>query len=592
MPQPCRFECLEPRVLFAVSPYIRDVVTNYDASVGWGDGLLETLSPSVALIFEADITVTDTSDAALHRGPSQMHFAIYRDLDSDTWLDPEELAVPTVGPIGLLPLNGPATAHVETLLEPGDYLISFASVSGYDKHANAFEVYKSDGNIAGTLSRPPTLTVGRTRSIYEPPLPIEHGDTTPDPYDGTDFLGMNLHFRGVARVFTLTNDGDAPLNVTGIDLPAGFILYEEWDPTTTLAPGESVDLDVAFRPSAVGEHAGDLVIHSDDPRVPAFRFSVKGVVHSTVGAAYSSFTFPLGDIRPDLVLRRDDTSQTAIFQITDGAAAATHVLAGLPPAWRLAGVGELNGDRHADLIFRHAVTGANIAWLMEGTTRIGSVKLLTLHTTWSLGGVGDFDGDGRGELVWRNRANGSNVMWTLDAQTLAPTAAMMPRLAQTMWQAVGAGDFSNDGLADVLFRHRGTGANVVWAMDGTTRTGTLALPSMSPGIWEVVDVKNLVGPLEFTSGDAWRANVIWRHRTTGRIWEYAYETSGSLQTMRMIDGIDGPWRGPSVNGLPTTAAAASRSRVDAGNDRTRRTELAEDSLLDLEPLVELPTLAA
>jgi hypothetical protein len=45
------------------------------------------------------------------------------------------------------------------------------------------------------------------------------------------------------------------------------------------------------------------------------------------------------------------------------------------------------------------------------------------------------------------------------------------------WKLVGSGGFSGDGAVDLVFRNRKLGATSVWIMNGTTRTGTVALPA-------------------------------------------------------------------------------------------------------------------
>ena len=39
--------------------------------------------------------------------------------------------------------------------------------------------------------------------------------------------------------------------------------------------------------------------------------------------------------------------------------------------WRIAGVGDFNADGKADILLRHANTGALSTWTMNGTTRVG-----------------------------------------------------------------------------------------------------------------------------------------------------------------------------------------------------------------------------
>ena len=38
--------------------------------------------------------------------------------------------------------------------------------------------------------------------------------------------------------------------------------------------------------------------------------------------------------------------------------------------WQIVGVGDLNGDNKADLVWRHSVTGQVVVWLMNGLTSV------------------------------------------------------------------------------------------------------------------------------------------------------------------------------------------------------------------------------
>jgi hypothetical protein len=51
---------------------------------------------------------------------------------------------------------------------------------------------------------------------------------------------------------------------------------------------------------------------------------------------------------------------------------------------------------------------------------------------------------------------------------------------------VGVSDFSGDGRADILWRNRVTGDNVVWFMSGTTVAGGAVLPAVPDVNWEIV----------------------------------------------------------------------------------------------------------
>lgn len=77
--------------------------------------------------------------------------------------------------------------------------------------------------------------------------------------------------------FTIYNDGGAPMKVESIDLPDGFIITY---PSASSFP-YTVNAHSSFGPSiqlpqtALGKHAGDLVINTDAVNVPEGKFTIK-----------------------------------------------------------------------------------------------------------------------------------------------------------------------------------------------------------------------------------------------------------------------------------------------------------------------------
>ena len=70
----------------------------------------------------------------------------------------------------------------------------------------------------------------------------------------------------------------------------------------------------------------------------------------------------------------------------------------------------------------------------------------------------------------------------MDGTTVTGSAAL-PNPGPT-WHVAAAADFSGDGKSDILFQHD-DGTPGVWFMDGTTVTGSAALPN--PGSdWHLV----------------------------------------------------------------------------------------------------------
>ena len=50
--------------------------------------------------------------------------------------------------------------------------------------------------------------------------------------------------------------------------------------------------------------------------------------------------------------------------------------------------------------------------------------------------MGDSDFDGRADVIWRNKASGQNVIWLMNALAVK-VAAFLPTIADTNWEIVG-----------------------------------------------------------------------------------------------------------------------------------------------------------
>lgn len=77
---------------------------------------------------------------------------------------------------------------------------------------------------------------------------------------------------------TISNTGNAPLNVTGITLGAGTSTEFSWAPPApfTVAAGASTTLNVTFTPTSVGNKTGSIVISSNDTATPTVAINVSG----------------------------------------------------------------------------------------------------------------------------------------------------------------------------------------------------------------------------------------------------------------------------------------------------------------------------
>lgn len=196
--------------------------------------------------------------------------------------------------------------------------------------------------------------------------------------------------------------------------------------------------------------------------------------------------------------------------------------------WQQVGTGDFNKDGQLDILWRHATSGANAVWLMSGNSYISSAYLQPLSdTNWTVVATGYFDGptDLNIDILWRNSVTGDNALWFLDSTTLIATA-LLQEVPDLNWKVGGAGDFNSDGHTDIVWRHS-TGVNYVWFMQGANLITTAQLQTESDANWEIV------GTGYFSGANDTTMDLLWRHKTSGdnAIWQMngvSYVSSHSL----------------------------------------------------------------
>jgi hypothetical protein len=178
--------------------------------------------------------------------------------------------------------------------------------------------------------------------------------------------------------------------------------------------------------------------------------------------------------------------------------------------WQIVGTGDFNRDGWPDILWRYNGSGGrNVVWYMKGVTYLSAANLNAVaNLNWQIVGTGDFNRDGWPDILWRyNGSGGRNVVWHMKGATYL-SAANLNAVADLNWQVAGTGDFNRDGWPDILWRYNGSGGkNVVWYMQGATRTGTASLPAVTDLKWKIE------GTGDF-DGDGW-PDILWRYYGSG-----------------------------------------------------------------------------
>jgi hypothetical protein len=160
--------------------------------------------------------------------------------------------------------------------------------------------------------------------------------------------------------------------------------------------------------------------------------------------------------------------------------------------WKIRAVTDANGDGKADLIWQNDANGGLIVWFMNGKT-VTSWSYLSLPAftdlNWKIAAGGDLNGDGKGDILWQNQVTGEVVAWMLNGSTVIGTGYLsIGAVSDTTWKVRGVGDVNGDGRADLIWQNTSTGGLVVWLMNGyqVLSWSYLSIPYVPDTNWHVV----------------------------------------------------------------------------------------------------------
>ena len=231
-----------------------------------------------------------------------------------------------------------------------------------------------------------------------------------------------------------------------------------------------------------------------------------------------------GTARPDLVLRDRTTKRGYVLRTggTSGYAAGKVAAPGFAGTDLVTSVGDVTGDGKADLLARTRSTGSTAVRPGDGAGHFGAATRPTARFAKVdvLTGVGDWNGDGHADVVGRNTATKRLYVYYGGA---GGTFGTTHRLLSYRWgdynMTVGAGDLNGDKHPDLIAR---SADGRLWLVPGTG--GALGPARLLSSSWSGFDLTASKGDV---TGDG-NPDVVARETASKIVWVYPGNGRGGL----------------------------------------------------------------
>lgn len=234
------------------------------------------------------------------------------------------------------------------------------------------------------------------------------------------------------------------------------------------------------------------------------------------------------DQRPSLFWHNQVTGQLQTWLVAGSNVVDTRSInmGGIPDThWKVAGIGDLDGDGFSDILWRHDTDGWLAVWFLQYNAVV-STRYLSINRmsdpNWQIKGLGDVDGNKCADIIWQH-TDGSIAAWIMRDTTVTSTRFFsIPSVGASQWKIAGVVDTNGDGMADLIWQDASEGWLAVWSLSGTTVMNTmfLSINRMPDPSWRI----QTAGDVDGSGTPA----IIWRHVTDG--WVAKWSLRGNTVT--------------------------------------------------------------
>ena len=147
------------------------------------------------------------------------------------------------------------------------------------------------------------------------------------------------------------------------------------------------------------------------------------------------------------------------------------------PPWNIVGVGGNVNRLDANIFWHNSQTQETQIWFMEGArvalraTVLGETDQPTfVGPPWYIVGVGDINAQRGADILWHNsQTQGMEIWFMADEHVLSRATVLgetgQPTFVGPPWSIVAVGDFDGDVHADILWHNSQTQETQIWFMN-------------------------------------------------------------------------------------------------------------------------------
>jgi hypothetical protein len=204
----------------------------------------------------------------------------------------------------------------------------------------------------------------------------------------------------------------------------------------------------------------------------------------------------------DLVFQHQRDGRLAAWLMNDTVLRESRPLS--PPqvadvSWKVRASADMDGDGWPDLIWQNEISGHVGIWFMTSTW-LREAQLTTPDSVsdlnWGIVGAGDMNGDGHADVVWRDQATGKLAVWLMNGSRMTAGVYLAQYIEDMNWQLQAVSDANGDLQPDLLWQNTSTGELWVWLTHHDedrlylVRTGErFSVPRIFDNQWRIVGPK-------------------------------------------------------------------------------------------------------